>query len=174
MNIGSAVRSHEFDAVHIDVASTCPAGVATLVSTAAKPHTASAIAIQTPEPRIANSSSIKSERELKRRSCAQPSLPSVMASSAARKVGRPRVGDNEQFVDQRDGEDQRAERHRRLRVDQRHADDAVRDFMEAERDPGEIDEMPRHVAATQPPQKPKAQISMITARALAEAPQAPR
>ena len=38
MNIGSAVRSHEFDAVHIEVASTWPAGVATLVSTAAKPH----------------------------------------------------------------------------------------------------------------------------------------
>ena len=52
MNIGNAVRSHEFDAVHIDVASTWPAGVATFVSTAAKPQTASAIAIQTPEPRI--------------------------------------------------------------------------------------------------------------------------
>ena len=36
MNIGSAVRSHEFDAVHIDVASTCPAGVATFVSTGGK------------------------------------------------------------------------------------------------------------------------------------------
>src|SRR5664279_3776851 len=58
MNIGSALRSHEFDAVHIDVASTCPAGVASFVMTAAKPQTASAMAIHTPEPRMANSSSI--------------------------------------------------------------------------------------------------------------------
>src|SRR5437016_1054769 len=59
MNIGSAVRSHELDAVHIDVANTWPAGVAAFVSTAANPHTANARAIHTPEPRIANNSSIK-------------------------------------------------------------------------------------------------------------------
>ena len=59
MNIGSAVRSQESEAAHIEVASTWPAGVAILVSTAAKPQTASAIAIHTPEPRIANSNSIK-------------------------------------------------------------------------------------------------------------------
>ena len=89
MNIGSAVRSQEFDAVHIDVASTWPAGVATFVRTAAKPHTANASAIQTPEPRIANKSNIRN-RESSSTFMAQPSLPNVMASSAARKLGRPR------------------------------------------------------------------------------------
>ena len=59
MNIGSAVRSQEFDAAHIEVAITWPAGVATVVITAAKPQTASASAIQTPEPSIANISSIR-------------------------------------------------------------------------------------------------------------------
>ena len=85
MNIGSAVRSHESDAAHIEVASTCPAGVATLVITAAKPQTASASAIHTPEPSTANSSSISERDEssmtFKQR---QPSLPRVIASSAVR------------------------------------------------------------------------------------------
>ena len=58
MNIGSAVRSHELEAAHIEVASTCPAGVDTLVMMATKPQTASASAIHTPEPSTANSSSI--------------------------------------------------------------------------------------------------------------------
>ena len=90
MNIGSAVKSHEFDAAHIEVASTCPAGVAALVMTAAKPHTASARAIHTPEPSTANSSSI-STSESSSTFTAQPSLPTVIASSATRKLGRPRT-----------------------------------------------------------------------------------
>ena len=75
MNIGSAVRSQEFDAAHIEVASTWPAGVATLVITAAKPHTASASAIHTPEPRIGEQQQHQKERERSATS-PYPSLPS--------------------------------------------------------------------------------------------------
>ena len=91
MNIGSAVRSHEFDAAHIEVASTWPAGVATLVSTAAKPQTASATAIQTPEPSTANISSI-SARESEARStrplCRARWRPRRRGMSASRYAAR--------------------------------------------------------------------------------------
>ncbi len=59
MNIGSAVRSQEFEAAHTDVANTCPAGTEALVNTAAKPQTASAMPIQTPVPRMTNSNKIR-------------------------------------------------------------------------------------------------------------------
>ena len=50
MNIGSAVRSHEFDACQIEVASAMPGRRRELVSTiATRPMAASASAIQTPE-----------------------------------------------------------------------------------------------------------------------------
>ena len=54
MNIGSAVRSQEFDADHIEVASTWPGGVDAVVRMATKPQMPSASAIQTPEPSTAN------------------------------------------------------------------------------------------------------------------------
>src|SRR5581483_4795431 len=131
MNMGSAVRSHEFDAVHMEVASTWPAGVATFVSTAAKPHTASAIAIHTPEPRMANRSRISSSDS------STTHIASAFLAERDRILGGTERGpaphcNHEQLVDQRDRQDERAERHRCLRIDQRHADDARRHLMEQE------------------------------------------
>src|SRR5665647_3306352 len=116
MNIGNAVRSQEFDAVHIEVASTWPAGVDTLVSTAAKPHTASASPIHTPEPSTANSSSIRTRESWSSFTCSTlfPERDGVLGGSE----GRPSAAQHDdQFVQQRDRKHQRAERHRRLRID---------------------------------------------------------
>src|SRR5215469_1502367 len=90
MNIGKAVRSQEFEAAHIDVASTCPAGVATFVRTATNPHTRQRQ--RNPYARAENSEQQQHqhERELEHIH-GQPSLPKVIASSAARKLGRPRL-----------------------------------------------------------------------------------
>src|SRR5262245_29787845 len=119
MNIGSAVRSQEFDAVHIDVANTCPAGVAAYVSTAAKPHTANASAIQTPDPRIANKSSISARERL------STDIALTFLAQRDRVLGSSETGasapcNDEQLVNQRDGQDQRTQRHRSLRVHQWH------------------------------------------------------
>src|SRR5450759_3826528 len=103
MNIGSAVRSQESDAAHIEVASTWPAGVATLVSTAAKPHTASASAIHTPEPRIANSSSIRAKESWSSFILLRSAFLAKRDGVLGRAEGRPATANhNEQLVHQRD------------------------------------------------------------------------
>src|ERR1051325_6646227 len=129
MNIGNAVRSQEFDAAHIDVASTWPAGVAALVSTAAKPQTASAIVIQTPEPRMANSSSI-SMRESVSSFIALAFFAEADSVFGSAERRPPTAHNNEKLIDQRHGQHQRAGRHRRLRDSERHLHHTVRDFIE--------------------------------------------
>src|SRR5690606_7512479 len=130
MNMGSAVRSQELDALQNDVASTDPGGAATCSTIATNPIIASTTAIQIPEASSANRSRI-STRVRPRRSISALLRPGhdVLAMPKGRPAGTKR---NEEFVDQRDEKRDGAERHHRLRNPERHRDDAVGNLVEAE------------------------------------------
>ena len=109
MNMGNAVRSQEFEAVHIAVASTWPGGVDAVVRMAAKPQMVSASAIHTPEPSTANKSSSSTSERLTTLTLALLAQRDRVLGGAE---GRPAVADDSnEFVGERDGEDQSTERH---------------------------------------------------------------